>query len=257
MVIGTPRSPSGALRDPAEPDLSGLPPSLTERVAPRHAHDWHIAVGPYLWASAVDAKVAVGGSNVGAGIDFFQLEKHAKFGVPLVLDAAYHRFTAFVDMTYGVIGIDGSQPVGPLMVSLSGAASSLAVDAFAGYRLVGDAHSLASLEARGGVRYQRTEVAATLGVQGMTVTGASTTDTSAEAVAGGRVVLRPWQRVNFSGNADLGLFGNTSTWSAEADAVLNLGAHVVLTAGYRTLTSDSGFVNIVMHGPRAALQVQF
>nr|HEX4312878.1 hypothetical protein [Kofleriaceae bacterium] len=243
--------------DESADTLGGAPGSLTERVDRPHGHDWHVAIGPYLWASSVDAKVNVGGSNISSGIGFAQLEKHAKFGVPLLLDAGYKRFALTVDMQYGVIGIDGSQPVGPLMVSLNGAAADLSADALAGYRVVGDRDSLLQVEARGGIRYERTQVAATLGVQGMTVTGASLTDVSAEAVAGGRVFVRPWRHVYFSGQADIGLVGTSSTWSAETDAMLSIGSHVLLSLGYRTLNSSGGAVDLTEHGPRGALQVQF
>src|SRR6476659_5934877 len=52
-----------------------------------HVRDWQVAVGPYLWASSVDANVSLGSANVASSVDFLQTTEHAKYGVELLAEA--------------------------------------------------------------------------------------------------------------------------------------------------------------------------
>ena len=159
---------------------------------------------------------------------------------------------------YGVVSVDGTREVGPLMVTLDGTASSLLVDGTAGYLVVGGEHAVLSLEARGGVRYQRTAVAGSVNIAGADVAEPRYVDAAADVLAGAHVVVRPFNRIFFSGTADIGVFGDsTTTWSASADASVRITERVLLSLGWRTLTTERPNVAIVMHGPRAALQLTF
>lgn len=234
------------------------PARLHRRVEPRSAKDWRVAFGPYLWASSVDANVSLGPTTVSSGVDFVQLEQHAHYGMELLGEGHYKQFGVYGDLMYGVVAVDGSRDVGPLMVSLSGEASSILVDGAAGYTFYGDDHSVLSLEARGGVRYQRTGVSAQLGLSGATVTPPEQVSAGADALAGGHVVVRPRDWFFVTGTADIGVVGASSrTWSASADANVQLGERLLLTVGYRTLTMDRSQVDLVLHGPRAAVQLTF
>jgi hypothetical protein len=233
------------------------PVKIHKSVEPQ-AKDWHVAIGPYLWASSVDANVSLGPTTVSSGVDFVQLEQHARYGMELVSEARYQRFGLYGDLMYGVVAVDGSRSVGPLMVSLDGEASSVLIDGAAGYTFYGDDHSPISLEGRAGVRYQRTGVSATLGLSGATVAPPEQVSAGADALAGGHVVVRPLAWFFFTGTADIGVVGASSrTWSASADANVQLGARLMLTVGYRTLTMDRTQVELVLHGPRAAIQLTF
>jgi hypothetical protein len=226
----------------------------------RHAaaHDWHVAIGPYLWASSVDANVSLGSASIDTGVDFLQTTQHAKYGAEVVADARYQRFSLSGDLMYGVVGLDGGSAVGPLMVTVNGTASSLLVDGFAGYRVAGDDHSVVSLEARGGIRYQRTEVAAAVDLGGSPVASPAIVDAARDVLTGARVFVRPSSRLYFTGAADVGVFGTSNiTWSASADASLQLGSRVLMSLGWRTLTIEGANVSMVMHGPRAAVQLLF
>lgn len=247
--------------DTAAPDdgeeIVDAPVTLHRHAAPR-GKDWSVAVGPYLWASSVDANVSLGPASVSAGVDFVQMERHARYGAEVLAEARYGRFSISGDLMYGVVAVDGQTTVGPLMVTLNGNASSVLVDGAAGYLVTGGEHSLLSLEARGGVRYQRTAVTASVGVAGADVGPPESVDAGADAVAGARVFLRPSSRFFLSGSADVGVFGaSNSTWSASADASVRVTSHLQLSLGYRTLTIDRANVAITMHGPRAAVQLLF
>jgi len=77
-------------------------------------------------------------------------------------------------------------------------------------------------------------------------------------VIGTRAVLRPTHWLFFSGVFDYGVVGASNrTWSASADASLRVYSHVLVTAGWRTLTMDRAQVSLSMQGPRAALQLVF
>ncbi len=224
----------------------------------KRAKAWQLAVGPYLWASSVEADVSLGPASVGAGIDFIQLQRHARYGAELLAEARHGRFSFSGDLMYGVVDVNGGTTVGPLMVTLDGTASSLLVDGTAGYLVAGNDHSVLSLEARGGVRYQRTSVSGSVGVGGSPIASTEQNNAGADAVAGARVFVRPTNRFYVSSALDLGVFGSSNlTWSASADASVRITSHVMLSLGWRTLTMDRANVSIVMKGPRAALQLTF
>jgi hypothetical protein len=233
-------------------------PVKIHKLAEPQTKDWHVAIGPYLWASSVDANVSLGPTTVSSGVDFVQLEQHARYGMELLSEARYKQFGLYGDLMYGVVAVDGSRSVGPLMVSLDGEASTVMIDGEAGYTFYGDDHSPISLEGRAGVRYQRTGVSATLGLSGATVAPPEQVSAGADALAGGHVVVRPLDWFYFTGTADIGVVGASSrTWSASADANVQIGARLMLTVGYRTLTMDRSQIELVLHGPRAAVQLTF
>jgi hypothetical protein len=222
------------------------------------AKDWHVAIGPYLWASSVDANVSLGSASVSAGVDFMDIQRHARYGVPVLAEVRYGRFAIYGDLLYGVVDVNGARDVGPLMVTLSGSASTLLVDGTAGYLLAGGEQSVLSLEARTGVRYQRTAIAGSVDVSGSDVSQPSHVDAAADMLAGAHVVVRPFRRFSVSGTIDLGVFGaSTNSWSASTDASVRIGKHVLLSLGWRTFTTERTNVSIVMHGPRTAVQLMF
>ena len=232
-------------------------------VATRHeeaaAHDWTVAIGPYAWASAVDASVSVGGKTVDpSGIHFAKLDHTIKYGGELVGEARYGRFSLAGDVIFGAIGIDAGTVAGPLMVNIHGDVSAVFVDGAAGVRLLGDDHSRLAVEARGGIRYQRTAIRASVGIDGAAVAPPLMVYAGADLLAGGRIFLRPSHRFFFTGAADVGVVGaSSSTWSVSADASLRLGSHVQLSLGWRTMAMDRSSVNLVLTGPRFVMQLLF
>lgn len=222
------------------------------------AKPWHVAIGPYLWASSVDANVSLGDASVSTGVDFMDIQRNARYGATILAEARYRRFGIYADVMYGVVGLDGQREVGPFMVKLAGTASSLMVDGAAGYLVAGDARSAIALEARVGLRYQRTAIAGAVNVAGAEVARPTYVDAAADGLAGARVVVRPHGRLTLAGVADAGVVGaSSSTWSAAADAGVRVTRRVLLTLGWRTMTTRRENVSIVMHGPRAAIQLTF
>lgn len=220
---------------------------------------WQVAIGPYLWASSVNANVSLGGSvSAAADIGFIPLVQHARYGAEILGEIRHGRFALYGDLMYGSEAVSGSTSVASLMVTLSGNASSLLVDGAAGYQLIGDEDAVFSLEARAGIRYQRTEVNGQLAIEGFTLQSPDAVDDGSDAIAGTRVVLRPARWVFFSGVLDVGVFGSSDrTWSASADASLRVSSHFLVSAGWRTLTMDRTQVSLSMQGPRAAVQLVF
>jgi hypothetical protein len=220
---------------------------------------WQIAIGPYLWASSVDANVSLGGSvSTGVDIGFIPLVRHARYGAEILGEVRHGRFALYGDLMYGAEAVNGSTSIASVMVNLSGNASSLLVDGAAGYQLIGDEDAVFSLEARAGIRYQRTEVNGQLDVAGFTLQTPDAVDDGSDAIVGTRVVLRPARWVFVSGVFDLGVFGSSDrTWSASADANLRVSSHFLVSAGWRTLTMDRAQVSLSMQGPRAAVQLVF
>jgi len=239
-------------------EVEGPPVRLRKGAKPARAKDWHVAIGPYLWASSVDANISLGSASVSSGVDFFQIQRHARYGIPVLAEVRFGRFAFYGDMLYGVVALDAAKEIGPLMVTLNGTASSLFLDGAAGYRIAGGEQSVLSLEARAGARYQRTAIAAAVNVANADVASPKYVDAAADALAGAQVVVRPLRWFSVSGTFDLGVFGaSTNTWSAAADASARIGKHVLLSFGYRTLTTERTNVQIGMHGPRGAVQLMF
>ena len=240
--------------DSAEIDA---PLKARKRGVKKGLRDWNFAIGPNIWMASVDANVAVGAKDVGTAIDFFQLSRNTRYGVPILAEARYKRFTFAADLLYGVIDVNGANEVGPLMVTLDGTISSLLVDGLLGFRLLGGDDKKLTVEARAGVRYQRTVITGAIGVDGSDF---STTivDKGGDLLAGARVVVRPWNRFFLAGTVDQSVVGSsTSTWSAGADANIRITSRILLAAGWRTLTQQRAAISTVMHGPRAAIQLLF
>lgn len=226
--------------------------------ATKPAKDWGLAIGPYVWASSVDAEVSLGSASVGSGVDFMDITRHTRYGAELLAAVSYQRFKLSNDLMYGVIDLEGAKTVGPLMVSLDGSASSLLVDSNLSYRVIGSDSSAVSLEAFAGVRYQRTKIEAAVGLGGSEVASIEKVTNVADALAGARLYLRPFGRLSASGAVDVGVFGDsTLTWSAAADANVRITSRVLFSLGYRALTMNGATVSMKMHGPRAALQLLF
>jgi len=144
------------------------------------------------------------------------------------------------------------------MVTLNGNASSLLVDGAASYDVLGDQDAVFSLEARAGLRYQRTAVDGSVSVAGISVSTPAAIDDGTDAIAGARATLRPIHWLSLSGMFDIGVVGvSDRTWSATGDANLRVSAHVLVSAGWRTLTLERSHVSLTMQGPRAAVQLLF
>lgn len=232
-------------------------PLTLHKGAPRKK-DWSIAIGPYLWASSVQANVSLGSASVAAGVDFIDIQKHAKFGVPILGEARYRKLSVIGDVTYGVVALNGAREVGPFMVSVDGTAQSLMADGTAGYMVGGNDQSKVAIDARVGIRYQRTVVNAQVGLNENMLTPPPIVTSSKDALVGARVFVRPSKRFFVTGSGDVGVFGDSAlTWSAAIDASVHAGKYVLVSAGWRTMTTDSPNLSLVMHGPRFAVQATF
>jgi hypothetical protein len=233
--------------------------SPAKAAPPAADRGWQVAIGPYLWASSVEANVSLGGTvSTGVDIGFIPLVQHARYGAEILGEVRHGRFAVYGDLMYGAEAVNGQTSVASIMVTLSGNASSLLVDGAAGYQLIGDDDAVFSLEARAGIRYQRTEVSGQLAIAGLTLQSPDAVDDGSDAIAGTRAVLRPARWVAFSGVFDIGVFGSSArTWSATADASLRVSSHFLVSAGWRTLTMDRAQVSLTMQGPRAAVQLVF
>ena len=245
------------IEDEQVDEVDAAPVTLHVR-APKRPRSWNVAIGPYLWASSVDADVSLGSSSVGAGVDFIDIQRHAKYGIELQGEARYRGFSITTDFMYGVVAVGGDRDVGPLMVKVDGTASSMLVDGLAGYTVFGGEHAVFSVEARAGLRYQRTALSGSVVVEDNTVASPSQVDAAGDAIAGTRVFVRPWRRLYAQGAFDTRVLGTSAnTWSASADASWQITRRLLLSVGWRTLTTERANVSIKMYGPRAALQLLF
>ncbi|HEY5936630.1 MAG TPA: hypothetical protein VIU61_18405 [Kofleriaceae bacterium] len=235
-----------------------LPSKIRKRAAKTGMRDWNFSIGPNVWMASVDANVAVGDKSVGTAIDFFQLSRHTRYGVPILAEARYRRFSLVADMLYGVIDVAGQNEVGPIMLSLQGTVKSLQVDGIAGFRVLGNDASRIALDARAGIRYQRTAITGSVDLGGSGFSPKAIIDAGSDGLVGARVVVRPFKRFSLEGTVDQSVVGSsTSTWSAGAELNVRIISRVVLAVGWKTLTQQRAAISTVMHGPRAAVQLLF
>jgi hypothetical protein len=144
------------------------------------------------------------------------------------------------------------------MTSVTGNAGSLMLDSALSYEIIGADTALFSLEARSGVRYQRTSVQGEVGAGGFMLQTPEIVDDGADVLVGARAVLRPTHWLQLAGMFDVGVVGaSDSTWSTTLDASLRVSSWISLTAGWRSLTMHRSSVNIELSGPRFAAQFLF
>jgi hypothetical protein len=249
----------GAREDDADViDEVEMAPMKLSRTSAAKTREWNFAIGPYLWASAVEADVSLGSESVGAGIGFMDITRHARYGVPIQAEARYGRFSVAADFMYGVVDLAGDKDVGPVMVSVSGTASSLLFDADAGVLLYGGDHSVLSVEARAGLRYQRTAINGQVGIDNSPVASPTKVTSSSDGIGGARIALRPFKKLAITGAFDTLMFGDSSkSWSGSGDASYQFGKRVLVSLGWRTLTTASANLTLTMYGPRAAVHFLF
>jgi hypothetical protein len=248
----------GFVDDTESAELVDAPVKIKKRTA-KHRRPWNFAIGPNVWMASVDAKVSVGAQGISTAIDFFQLSRATKLGVPILAEARYKRFSFVADMLYGVIGVSGEKEIGPLMVKLDGTVKQLMVDGLAGYRVLGGDDSKLTFEARGGIRYARMAITGSVGLGGDDpIAPAPIVDAGADVLAGARATVRPLRWFSIAGTVDQSLFGTSaSTWSAGVDANVMIKSRVMFAAGWRTMTTQKDSLSTVMHGPKFLLQVLF
>jgi hypothetical protein len=255
VAVETPESASDASSD----KTTGKDAARIAKAAPAPAsRGWQVAIGPYLWASSVNANLSAGGVSTGVDIGFIPITRHVRYGAELLAEVRHGRFALYGDLMYGVVALNGSTSVASVMVTLDGNASSLAIDSAAGYQVIGDDDAVFSLEARGGLRYQRTVINGMISGAGITVLSPDQVNDGADVLVGTRAVLRPTRWLSFSGVLDYGVAGASDrTWSASADASLRVASFLRITGGYRTLTMERPLLNLTMYGPRVAVQLVF
>jgi hypothetical protein len=245
-------------RAPADAAAAATPEGVADSRQPTPPSGWTFAVGPYLWASSVEADVSFGPLTTGIDLGFVSLVRHTRYGIEAVLEARRGRFGISGDIMYGAAEFTGSTEIASVMTSITGKAGSLMVDSALSYEVIGGDAAPFSLEASSGVRYQRTTVQGEVGAAGFTLQTPEIVNDGADVVLGARATLRPTHWLALAGAFDVGVVGvSDSTWSTTLDASLRVSSRLLFTAGWRSLTMQRSNVNITMRGPRAALQFLF
>jgi hypothetical protein len=226
-----------------------------QRTAPS---GWTFAIGPYVWASSVHADVSFGPLTTGVDLGFISIASHTRYGAEVVLEARRGRFGISGDIMYGAAAFESSTEIASVMTNISGNVASLMLDSALSYEVIGGDGALFSLEARPGVRYQRTTIQGEVGVAGFTVQTPEIVDSATDLLLGARAGVRPTDWLLLAGAFDIGVAGDSdSTWSTTLDASLRVASWFSVTAGWRSLTMRRSSVNTQLSGPRVALQLLF
>jgi len=234
------------------------PPDVADSRPRPASAGWTFALGPYVWASSVQADVAFGPVTAGVDLGFLSIVRHTRYGIEAVLEARRGRFAITGDIMYGEAAFGASTTIASVMTAVTGRVGGLLLDSAVSYALVGGDSAVFSLEARSGVRYQRNTAQGEVNVAGFTVQTPEIVDSGADLVLGGRAVVRPTPWLQVAAMFDHGVVGvSDSTWSATVDASVRLSSRVLVTAGWRSLTMRRSIVTIELSGPRFAAQYLF
>jgi hypothetical protein len=228
-------------------------PRPRKRTAPA---GWAFSASPYVWASSVQADVMFGPLMSGVDVGAVSLARHSRYGAEAVLEARRGRFRITADVMYSTAAVGGSKEILSAMTNVNANVGTLLLDYASSYQLLGDDTTMLALEARSGIRYQRTTVKGD--VDGNSLRTPEMVDAGADVVVGARAVVRPMPYVELVGTFDVGIGGvSESTSSKSIDATVRVAKNVSLTAGWRSLTMQRSLVTVSLSGPRAALQYQF
>ena len=237
-------------REPAGPE------DITDARRPAPGPGWTFAIGPYVWASSVQANVSLGSLTAGVDVGFLSIVRHTRYGGEALMEARRGRFGISADVMYGEAAIDGSTEIASVMATFTGKAGSLMLDSAVSYDVLGDDASVFSLEARPGVRYQRTTIQGQLSAAGIMVQTPEVVNDGTDVLLGARATLRPTHWAQLSGAFDVGVVGSSDrTWSYTIDAAVRVSSWLRLAAGWRSLTTQRSSLSVEMSGPRVALQL--
>jgi hypothetical protein len=247
----------GARKQLADAREPAAPEDITDaRRPPAPSPGWTFAIGPYVWASSVQANVSLGSLTAGVDIGFLSIVRHTRYGGEALMEARRGRFGISADVMYGEAAIDGSTEIASVMATFTGKAGSLLLDSAVGYDVLGDEASAFSLEARPGVRYQRTTIQGQLSAAGIMLQTPELVEGGTDLLLGARATLRPAHWAELSGAFDIGVAGSSDrTWSYTVDAAVHVASWLRLAAGWRSMTTQRSSVSIEMSGPRIALQL--
>ena len=89
--------------------------AVTAKVDGAAERGWQLAIGPYVWASSVQATVALGPLSTGVNVGFISLAQHTRYGAEAVAEARHGRFAITGDIMYGAAAVTSTANLGPVM----------------------------------------------------------------------------------------------------------------------------------------------
>jgi hypothetical protein len=220
---------------------------------------WHLAIGPYVWASSVHAELALGPIDTSVDVGFLDIVSHVDRAAAASLAVSRGKLSFDGSLQTSTLSLGTSRDIGPITAGVEGSVDSLLVEASAGYAVLGSDTATRSIEVRPGIRYQGLTVhgGGTLGIGDSTVgTGGEFSDGGIDYLVGARGRYQVSRRWQLSATGDLGVAGySDSTWSLSAHATVQVVRWFAIAGGWRTLSNARGATTMQLSGPQIALML--
>ncbi len=214
--------------------------------SPAAASDWKWSITPYIWATELNADIAVNDQQVAsADVSFGDLLDKTDLALMIHFDGQKESHGLLLDLFYCALSDDGGTaplPTPPGGTATAGAEFDLTLfDAAGIYNPRGDGEGVALLY---GVRVldHSTDIDATFDIGPGTVVTRSydAGDTLVDALVGVRYIGRFSPRFHYNLRADVSGGGTKFTWNAMAGIGYSFGKsdRYALLAGYRYMDID-------------------
>ena len=235
---------------------------------------WRFELIPYVWALSMNGRVGAGPVVGHLDQTFSDILEHLNFAAMLAIQATNDRFSAFFNVLYASLSMNGGNSLASLHVrnDFGLYSGGISYDVFRypfNFSCNGNANSLITLAPYGGFRYTLNEVQATLNVPGVQVTS-NLNEYWTDPIIGLRFnydITHAW-KLMLSG--DVGGTNASSHYSYNAFGTIGYSPQTVWTnttiyLGYRLLdqhyTTGTGLSrfdwNMKIFGPLVGLGIEF
>jgi opacity protein-like surface antigen len=211
----------------------------------------HFSFAPYLWGTAVDGTMVVGGIRRDIDVPFSQIATHLNGGGAVHLEANYNRWTPMLDVMYLKVSKKEDMIRVPFEVTSEDTLADVGVFYQVGPRAVYLTQATV-FEVLVGGRYIRTKNSLNF-INGPSL---SNTVNVFAPIVGARLKYDMSYRIRFWLRGDYGGFNVNdmkTTWSADLGVAFNPSEHTSLGLGYRALKIDidktKGGLDALFYGP--------
>ena len=226
---------------------------------PAGSDEWEFQVTPYLFMSAIDGTLGVGGRTAEVDVSFADVFRNLNFGFMGTLEAKKGKWLIPTDMMYVNMGDDRGTP-GPLFSAVNTDSKMFMLEPKVGYRLV--ENDSGTFDVMGGFRYWHLRTTLDFSAGILPAVRVSESQNWVDPIAGARGTANLSPKVFLFGKGDVG-FGAQSdfTWQVLGGGGYRLNEKYALLLGYRLLSVDyrnNGFIfDVNMHGVITGLNIRF
>jgi len=235
-------------------------PALSAQTAPAPSapEGWQFQVVPYLWGSALDGGIGIGGRTADVDASFSNILDHLHFAAMGLVEAQRNQLVLLNDTIYVDVRGQRATP-GPLFSGVRPEQKLLILTPEAGYRILGAEG--ASVDAVGGIRLWHLNSELQFQPRVLPGINVQASRNWVDAIVGLRAIRdlpRNWWARAYG---DLGGGGSKFTYQIVGIAGVDIHQRYALNFGYRYLSVDydkEGFLfDTAMKGPLFGFTIKF